>query len=396
MKSFRRSSAVAASLALLAGLATALPASAGERSHPWHHPTSGEKYVAMGDSFVAGPGIPEQVPGGCARSDHNFPSLVAAEIGAKTFTDVSCSSATTAHYWNPQTTPAGDVPPQLDALTRDTTLVTIGTMGGNDVGLVGLAQTCLIQGCSTLPTQPYHDAIDGLADVYRRVIADVRKRSPKAQIVAVGYGTYVPTETCPALFRATNADLAYLQSMIDRLSDTVGRVAKEQKVAFVDMRDIEGWQEHSACAPPADQWIRGLEAYGDGAPLHPSTAGMAQMADQALETVEPLVAGRHDSLRRIGRAAGTLRLHAVCQGPARKARVTLRVTGGQGLVTSTTFGVGSRVVGTDTRAPFALTRSAASLRGHAHRGPVRAQVTLRHGSVVRTADLATSTPKCLR
>ena len=100
-----------------------------------------------------------------------------------------------------------------------------------------LGQTLLV-----LPGEQERPRRNALSDVGA---TDVRKRSPKAQIVAVGYGTYVPTETCPALFRATNADLAYLQSMIDRLSDTVGRVAKEQKVAFVDMRDIEGWQEQA-------------------------------------------------------------------------------------------------------------------------------------------------------
>ena len=394
MRTLRRPAALAAALTLTAGLVAALPASAADRTPAWHHPATGERYVALGDSFVAGPGIPVQQPGGCARSDHNFPSLVAAEIGAKSFTDASCSAARTTHYWNPQTIGDETVPPQLDALTRKTTLVTLGTMGGNDVGLVGLAQTCLVQGCSTLPTQPFHDAIDALAPVYERLIADVRQRSPRATIVAVGYGTYVPRETCAALLNATNADLAYLQSMIDRLSDTIGEVAADEGVAFVDMRDIDGWREHSGCAEPAEQWVRALNPYGDGAPLHPSTAGMAQMADQALHVIEPLVGARRASIRRVSAAARTLRFHAVCHGPARKSEVTLRVTGGQGLATATTFRVGKETIGTDTRAPFALTRPARSLRDL--RGSVRASVTLQHGTVSHTTSVRGSRPKCLR
>jgi hypothetical protein len=49
-------------------------------------------------------------------------------------TDVSCGNATTD---NILTTPQKDHPPQIDAVTPDTKLVTI-TIGGNDVGYVPL------------------------------------------------------------------------------------------------------------------------------------------------------------------------------------------------------------------------------------------------------------------
>ncbi|RYJ00601.1 MAG: hypothetical protein EON52_23290 [Actinomycetales bacterium] len=204
----------------------------------------------------------------------------------------------------------------------------------------------------------------------------------------------VARETCAALVNATSADLAYLQSMIDRLSDTIGEVAADEGVAFVDMRDIEGWQEHSGCAAPEEQWVRALNPYGDGAPLHPSTAGMAQMADQALKVIEPLVRARRASAWRVAAAAHTVRLHAVCHGPARRSDVTLRVTGGKGLATAAIFHIGGTTVGADTRAPFALTRSARPLRDL--RGSVHAKVTLKHGPVSHTTSVRTSRPKCLR
>ena len=54
------------------------------------------KYVALGDSYSAGPLIPTtDLAGGCARSDHNYPSLLADELDAKTFVDVTCSGAKT-------------------------------------------------------------------------------------------------------------------------------------------------------------------------------------------------------------------------------------------------------------------------------------------------------------
>ncbi|HEY1179778.1 MAG TPA: GDSL-type esterase/lipase family protein, partial [Phytomonospora sp.] len=102
------------------------------------------KYVALGDSFTAGPLVPHQtldVPG-CLRSDHNYAALLAEEIDAGEFTDASCSGATTKDMFAPQGTFWGTNAPQLDAVTPDTTLVTIG-ISGNDVGFMDVLLTCL-------------------------------------------------------------------------------------------------------------------------------------------------------------------------------------------------------------------------------------------------------------
>ncbi|MGW7017370.1 SGNH/GDSL hydrolase family protein, partial [Streptomyces sp. NPDC054951] len=49
----------------------------------------GNRYVALGDSYTSGPLIPRQVDANCARSDHNYPSIVAARLRNATFKDVS-------------------------------------------------------------------------------------------------------------------------------------------------------------------------------------------------------------------------------------------------------------------------------------------------------------------
>lgn len=394
-----RSLATVASVALAAGLAAA-PAGAAPSPAPQ---APGVHYVALGDSFVSGPGIRPQRPEvpQCARSEKNFVSLVAAALKTTSFTDASCGGARTIDWTTSQ---GPGIPPQFDALKADTTLVTLGTMGGNDVGLVQLAGACLLQGCSTQSPEPYHEKIDALADVYRRAIAEVRRRSPRATIVAVGHGTYVPLTTCSALGAAKDADLAYLQGMIDRLSDTIEKVAREQRIAFVDMRDIAGWRDHTPCAAPADQWVRGFDAYDDGATLHPSTAGMTQMATQALAVIAPLVAPgptptptpKPTSEQRVTAAAKTVKLRAVCSGPRRDRRVTLRVTGGQGLVRATSFYVGKSWLVVDRRAPFTVTRRAAPLRGAKARGTVSAKVGLRHGTATKLVTVRTARPGCLR
>jgi lysophospholipase L1-like esterase len=103
-------------------------------------------YVALGDSYTSGPNIPAQTgtPGGCARSDHDYPSLVAQELELKAadFRDVSCSGATIADLSTPQTTSDGVNPTQLSALSATTELVTLG-IGGNDMGFSELITRCV-------------------------------------------------------------------------------------------------------------------------------------------------------------------------------------------------------------------------------------------------------------
>ena len=100
-------------------------------------------YVALGDSYTAGPLIPDETgsPGGCLRSTHSYPFLVAAGTGAATFTDVSCQGATTADMTHAQSVPLGTNPPQDKALSASTTLVTL-QIGGNDIGFSNIIIHC--------------------------------------------------------------------------------------------------------------------------------------------------------------------------------------------------------------------------------------------------------------
>lgn len=104
--------AAAAAAALVLTAVSAVPATA--HSRDGHHQGNGHRdaYVALGDSYTSGPLIPDQVDANCARSNRNYPSLVAGRLRGTTLTDVSCGGATTAEMWKAQ----GGNPPQLDAL----------------------------------------------------------------------------------------------------------------------------------------------------------------------------------------------------------------------------------------------------------------------------------------
>ena len=88
----------------------------------------GSQYVAMGSSYAAGFFIQPQEPGAgaCGRSLLDYPHLVAAKLRLS-LNDVSCGGAVTA---NALDTPQGSAPPQIDAVTPNTRLVTM-TIGGS-------------------------------------------------------------------------------------------------------------------------------------------------------------------------------------------------------------------------------------------------------------------------
>src|SRR5262245_7284176 len=88
---------------------------------------AGGTYVALGSSIASGFGISEQSTD-CGRSNRNYPNLVAARLDL-TLTDVTCGAATIPNVVDAA---QGTHPPQIEALTADTDLVTV-TVGGNDI-----------------------------------------------------------------------------------------------------------------------------------------------------------------------------------------------------------------------------------------------------------------------
>ncbi|MDQ2626491.1 MAG: SGNH/GDSL hydrolase family protein, partial [Actinomycetota bacterium] len=158
-----------------------------------------KRYVALGSSMAAGPGIRPVVPGAprpAGRSVRNYPHLVARALNLD-LVDVTFSGATTAHLLTERQHGA---PPQLEALDGSETLVTI-TIGGNDVGYVPLlmAAALLPRAARLLaPVGTLFDhrerqrALDGVESSLRAVGAAVRNRAPQARVFFVDYLTLLP------------------------------------------------------------------------------------------------------------------------------------------------------------------------------------------------------------
>src|SRR5918999_344177 len=159
------------------------------------------RYVALGDSFTAGPLIPVQYgnPLGCLRSTKNYAAVAARRLSVGTFIDVSCSGADTGDMTSPQEVPLGTNPPQFNALTADTTLVTVG-IGGNDIGYTGIIETCAERSFDNPFGSPCKAHFGGELDQriaattpkIAAVLDGIRQRAPQARGVVVGYLRLLP------------------------------------------------------------------------------------------------------------------------------------------------------------------------------------------------------------
>ena len=350
---------------------------------------------------------------GCARSEKNFPTLLAGALDVTAFTDASCGGAQTKDLWAAQ----GANDPQLDALDEETTLVTYGTLGGNDIGLVQLAQKCALGSCVPAEgTDPLAAKFDTVRTELARGLADAAARAPHARLVVVGYSTYLRPGDCGSLSSMlTAAESAYMQSQIDRLSDILGGVAEAAGALFVDQRLIPGAVDHTVCAAPNQQWIRALETYGDGVTFHPSACGMdataqylrmriAEDRDEPVPTFDPscVSAGPgapdpDDSgtrLEALEAKAATVTVTARCTRVDGVRTVRFVARRGQGALAGLRVRVAGQRIALDTSAPFRVDRRAAKVARTP--GALSAVVRLRDRelSVHRTVRL--QRPGCAR
>lgn len=267
------------------------PVPAESTGSPTGAPTAYDEYVAIGDSYTAAPLVPPTDTSTiCLRSGVNYPALVAEAMPGTALTDVSCSGATTANTVRPQSGLGGSVPPQFDALTRGTDLVTIG-LGGNDESLFARLLGRCTQLAAEDPTgAPCEEAAAGGVDFEQLqatirgnladVVRGVRQRSPQARILVIGYPQLVPEEgTCDLLPLATG-DYPFARAVNEGLNQAVRGAADATDAEYVDV--WEATAGHDICA--AEPWINGrVTSAATALAYHPLAAEQEVVADLVLE-----------------------------------------------------------------------------------------------------------------
>ncbi len=248
-----------------------------------------KRYVALGSSMAAGPGIRPRAAGApwwSGRSARNYPHLAAERLNLELL-DVTFSGATTAHVLADHQRGA---PPQIAALDGSESLVTV-TIGGNDVGYIPLLMA------ASLPRSVRHlpllgariselldldardRALDGVFDSLCAVGHALRQRAARARIFFVDYLTILPPAGAPAApLPEADADLGrHVAATLERITaDAAAATGCEVVRAAAASRQHHAWSAEPWTTKPAPY---GVPLPGRPAPLHPNRAGMRAVAE---------------------------------------------------------------------------------------------------------------------
>ncbi|WP_327724199.1 SGNH/GDSL hydrolase family protein [Streptomyces europaeiscabiei] len=297
--------ALAAGALVPAQLAGATPAAAA--AYEW---------VALGDSYTAGviPAAGEvfEVPrDGCERTDLSYPQVIDRDLGSLIeLTNVSCGAATIEDITFNAQQPIGrhlppfsedpdypfpPVPPQSEAVSPGTDVITVGA-GGNTLGFAEILFTCLQlgEGSGGVGTPCRDDLADNIpgrltkvSQDYDDMLATLHERAPHAKVVTVGYPTVIPEDTSKCRYNdfeqfasITPGDLDWLRDdVLNPLNATIEKAAGEHEDTFVGLSDST--RNHSVC--DAGRWVEGLLTSLDPfqvAFVHPNAKGHKNAADQ--------------------------------------------------------------------------------------------------------------------
>ena len=258
-------------VAFISMLALAAPASAAQ------------EYVALGDSYAAGPLIPVQVPiFGCLKSSNNYANLTARNLGLS-LKDATCSGAETEDMLNPQNVdPDGPNPPQFDRLTKQTRIVTL-QIGGNDIGFSSVAEDCMSDSPEGTPCQDRYvvngrdeisERIQATAPLVAAVFDGIKARSPKARILFVNYAAILPHTGpgCWPQMPITEGDVPYVRAKQEELNAMLAAQTAAAGAELVDWYAASVGRD--ACKPPVIRWVEPLVPVNAAAPIHPNLGGM--------------------------------------------------------------------------------------------------------------------------
>lgn len=241
-------------------------------------------YVALGDSYASGEGIAPYLAetGGCRRSSRSYPVLLAG-TGRGEFGDLSsaaCSGAVT-----------GDVVArQVSALRGTTSTVTL-TVGGNDAGFAAVVAACLHSPDPRLQTVldagarwraatkagaqrriaflggPAAAPQDGSVPLVR-VLSDVARRAPDAEILVTGYPRLLGDRPTAQGHRASDAlplfvderDAEWLTTQSDALDAALASGVQRARATGVAARfvDVSATFAGHGLSDRLTPWVNGV------------------------------------------------------------------------------------------------------------------------------------------
>ncbi|CAA9350902.1 MAG: putative secreted hydrolase [uncultured Nocardioidaceae bacterium] len=279
----------AVAAALLGAPSQAAPSEASEATD-----TRPLRYVAMGDSYSAASGVlpPDPTaPAQCLRSIRNYPHVIAARTEVR-LVDVTCGGAETKNYFRSQ---YDGVPPQLDALTRRTRLVTMTIGGNNNDTFIGAIIKCgaagLVAGGKGSPCEEQYGS--SFADDIRtktfpallRALRAVHRRAPRARVAILGYPWILPERVgCFDRLPVARGDVPYVHGIQALLNRKVRRAASRTGSSYVDLSKVS--VGHDACRPIGERWIEPIIGTTNPIVVHPNALGERKMARRTMRVMK--------------------------------------------------------------------------------------------------------------
>lgn len=263
------------SLLLAALLLVAFTATPGASS-----PRSSEHYVALGDSRAAGPSTLRFLNDGCGRTAASYPRLLEEWLQPEFFTFAACSGAKIENMIDiPQEARDGSARPlQIDAVTPETTLITI-SIGGNDVRWYDIARACFTKesnedrNCRSNPETRLAamESLQPLRPRLDRLLGTLQARAPKALIFLAGHGGTVGDEGCFPVIPASDEDAKFIAEYQDEMNKIIRAAAKYAGVTYVDLAAAS--VGHDACQPRGVKWYEGNVTTSTSLSMHPNNTG---------------------------------------------------------------------------------------------------------------------------
>ena len=292
---------VLAGAVLLVALAAA--ATASPRAHV------ALRYVALGDSFSSGEGVPPFRPGTdqylpvrdtCHRSFRGYPALIAGRRSSPgTWGFWACSGALTSDMTGTNHEDPNEIA-QLDRISRPGTsdprvdLITV-TIGGNDAQFGVVTMACFfarivpgLEDCQADWRAKVKNAIARLRGTLPRLYRTMHQRAPNARILVLGYPNPFPA-SAPPLSKCRlwlePADIRFFHDEVEALNASVRYAASKTTGAQVRYLAPTGFAGHDACSDTS--WFNGLNfvptefRYS----FHPNLLGQRRLARIALAAI---------------------------------------------------------------------------------------------------------------
>ena len=279
-------------------------------------------YLALGDSYSAGEGLPPFADGtavtACDQSaDSAYPTLLSRWLGSSgsqvPLTFNACSGALVSELLKATHRPGGLVPPQVSgAVEPSVGLVTL-TIGGDNAIFSKVVTACLTAGrCMQEQFPPSNVAeatarpvppgalltkwgpgtIEEIGDEDAVVFRSLRRDFPNARIIVIGYPYLFPKAPAPGfpywpplcasvLNRLSAGERAGMQTLQDEFNDRIYEEAVAAGIEYVSPAAI--WDGHEPCGLKG-QYTNSVKPYLNfpnpinGGSFHPNAAGQQTLA----------------------------------------------------------------------------------------------------------------------